>query len=233
MLDQDFAEGATLLIDKPYKWTSFDVVGYFKKIVGVKVGHAGTLDPLATGLLVVCTGKRTKELPALQADEKEYTGTFLLGASTPSFDLETEIDCNKSVSHINNGEIINIFKEFEGKQNQIAPIFSAKHIDGERSYLKARRGESVDIKPVEIEIKEFELIEVINNENTIEVKFRVLCTKGTYIRGLARDVALKLDTVGHLSSLRRIRSGIFRIEDAITIDDIKKKFNYESRKRKE
>ncbi len=233
MLDQDFAEGATLLIDKPYKWTSFDVVGYFKKIVGVKVGHAGTLDPLATGLLVICTGKRTKELPALQADEKEYTGTFLLGASTPSFDLETEIDCNKSVSHINNDEIINIFKEFEGKQNQIAPIFSAKHIDGERSYLKARRGESVDIKPVEIEIKEFELIEVINYENTIEVKFRVLCTKGTYIRGLARDVALKLDTVGHLSSLRRIRSGIFRIEDAITIDDIKKKFNYESRKRKD
>jgi len=233
MLNQDFAEGATLLIDKPYKWTSFDVVGYFKKIVGVKVGHAGTLDPLATGLLVICTGKRTKELPALQADEKEYTGTFLLGASTPSFDLETEIDCNKSVSHINNDEIINIFKEFEGKQNQIAPIFSAKHIDGERSYLKARRGESVDIKPVEIEIKEFELIEVINYENTIEVKFRVLCTKGTYIRGLARDVALKLDTVGHLSSLRRIRSGIFRIEDAITIDDIKKKFNYESRKRKD
>jgi len=233
MLNQDFAEGATLLIDKPYKWTSFDVVGYFKKIVGVKVGHAGTLDPLATGLLVICTGKRTKELPALQADEKEYTGTFLLGASTPSFDLETEIDDTKPVSHINNDEIIKIFKEFEGKQNQIAPIFSAKHIDGERSYLKARRGESVDIKPVEIEIKEFELIEVINNENNIEVKFRVLCTKGTYIRGLARDVALKLDTVGHLSSLRRIRSGIFRIEDAITIDDIKKKFNYESRKRKE
>jgi tRNA pseudouridine55 synthase len=233
MLDQDFAEGATLLIDKPYKWTSFDVVGYFKKIVGVKVGHAGTLDPLATGLLVIYTGKRTKELPALQADEKEYTGTFLLGASTPSFDLETEIDDTKPVSHINNDEIIKIFKEFEGKQNQIAPIFSAKHIDGERSYLKARRGESVDIKPVEIEIKEFELIEVINYENTIEVKFRVLCTKGTYIRGLARDVALKLDTVGHLSSLRRIRSGIFRIEDAITIDDIKKKFNYESRKRKD
>ena len=142
MLNQNFAEGAILLVDKPYKWTSFDVVRYFNKIIDAKVGHAGTLDPLATGLLVLCTGKLTKQLSVMQAQEKEYTGTIILGASTPSFDLETDVDITKSVSHILDVDIEKALKEFEGKQNQIAPIFSAKNIDGERAYLKARRGES-------------------------------------------------------------------------------------------
>jgi len=224
MLHQNFEEGAIVLVDKPYKWTSFDMVHFFKKIVHVKVGHAGTLDPLATGLLVLCTGKFTKTLSELQAQEKEYTGTFILGASTPSFDLETEIDFRKPISYIKEVDVINVFKTFEGKQNQIAPIFSAKNIDGERAYRKARRGETVDIKPVEIEIKEFEIQEIVFYEDTLEIKFRVLCTKGTYIRGLARDVAEKLNTVGHLSELRRIRSGSFVIENAVTLQDIKNNF---------
>jgi len=231
MLNQDFANGAILLVDKPYKWTSFDVVRYFNKIIDAKVGHAGTLDPLATGLLVLCTGKLTKQLPTMQAQEKEYTGTITLGASTPSFDLETEVDETKPVNHIVDIDIDNALKQFEGKQNQIAPIFSAKHIDGERAYHKARRGEAFDIKPVEIEIKEFELLQVNRNENTIDVNFRVLCTKGTYIRGLARDIALHLNTVGHLSALRRIRSGEYKIEDSVTMDDIKDKFKIEDKKK--
>jgi tRNA pseudouridine55 synthase len=230
MLDQNFKEGAIVLIDKPYKWTSFDVVRYFSKIVGTKVGHAGTLDPLATGLLVLCTGKLTKQLSTMQADDKEYTGTFILGKSTPSFDLETEVDFSAAINHITEERIKNAASEFIGIQMQSAPLYSAKNIDGERAYYKARRGEKVEVKANEITIHSFDVIATTILEDVIKVQFMINCSKGTYIRAIARDFAIKLDTVGYLDELRRTRSGNFDIANAATMDDIKQKFKFEPKR---
>lgn len=230
MLDQNFKEGAIVLIDKPYKWTSFDVVRYFSKIVGAKVGHAGTLDPLATGLLVLCTGKLTKQLSTMQADDKEYTGTFILGKSTPSFDLETEVDFSAAINHITEERIKSAASEFIGIQMQSAPLYSAKNIDGERAYYKARRGEKVEVKANEITIHSFDVIATTILQDVIKVQFMINCSKGTYIRAIARDFAIKLDTVGYLDELRRTRSGNFDIANAATMDDIKQKFKFEPKR---
>lgn len=230
MLDQNFKEGAIVLIDKPYKWTSFDVVRYFSKIVGAKVGHAGTLDPLATGLLVLCTGKLTKQLSTMQADDKEYTGTFILGKSTPSYDLETEVDFCAAIHHITEERIKNAASEFIGIQMQSAPLYSAKNIDGERAYYKARRGEKVEVKANEITINSFDVVAISVLDDVIKVQFMINCSKGTYIRAIARDFAIKLDTVGYLDELRRTRSGNFDIANAATMDDIKQKFKFEPKR---
>jgi tRNA pseudouridine55 synthase len=213
--------GSVLLIDKPVKWTSFDVVNYIRKSINVKIGHAGTLDPLATGLLILCTGKMTKEIDNFQGMDKEYTGTIILGQTTPSFDLETEISDTKDCSSISNNEIYDLAIQMIGAQNQIAPSYSAKKIDGERAYLKARRGEDVELKAREIEIKEFDIIEIKRNSDIIYVNFRIVCSKGTYIRAIARDFGLKLNNIAYLSNLVRTKIGQFNLSDALTLDAFK------------
>lgn len=217
-------DGALLLINKPYKWTSFDVVNYIRKSVDVKIGHAGTLDPLATGLLILCTGKLTKKIDDYQGLDKEYTGQIVIGQTTPSFDLETDISLSKSVELITGAQINKVAQSFIGVQNQIAPVYSAKKIEGERAYLKARRGEDVEIKAREIEIKEFEILDICIFENNIVVSFRVICTKGTYIRAIARDFGIKLDNVAYLKNLVRTKIGNFNLEEAISLEDFKSKF---------
>jgi tRNA pseudouridine55 synthase len=213
--------GSVLLIDKPVKWTSFDVVNYIRKSINVKIGHAGTLDPLATGLLMLCTGKMTKEIDNFQGMDKEYTGTIILGQTTPSFDLETEISDTKDCSSISNNEIYDLAIQMIGAQNQIAPSYSAKKIDGERAYHKARRGEDVELKAREIEIKEFDIIEIKRNSDIIYVNFRIVCSKGTYIRAIARDFGLKLNNIAYLSNLVRTKIGQFNLSDALTLDAFK------------
>jgi tRNA pseudouridine55 synthase len=217
-------DGSILLIDKPCKWTSFDVVNYVRKSIDVKIGHAGTLDPLATGLLILCTGKMTKQIDNYQGMDKEYTGTIIVGQTTPSFDLETNISETKSILNINDNDIYELASKFVGAQKQIAPMFSAKKIDGERAYRKARRGEDVEIEAREIEIKEFEVIEILRHNDVINVNFRVICSKGTYIRAIARDFGLKLNNIAYLSNLVRTKIGQFSLNDALTLNDFKTLF---------
>ncbi|GAA4929302.1 tRNA pseudouridine(55) synthase TruB [Mucilaginibacter defluvii] len=209
----EFAEGELLLINKPYKWTSFDVVGKLRnafKPLKLKVGHAGTLDPLATGLLIICTGKMTKQIDTFQAEEKEYTGTMILGATTPSYDMETEIDQTFNISDISAKDMQAALGQFIGTIQQYPPAHSAIKIDGERLYEKARRGEEVERRAREITIAEFELTRI----ELPEVDFRVVCSKGTYIRSLVHDFGAALGNGAYLSRLRRTRSGNFKIEDA-------------------
>ncbi len=213
--------GSVLLVDKPIKWTSFDVVNYIRKSINVKIGHAGTLDPLASGLLILCTGKMTKQIDNYQGMDKEYTGTIILGQTTPSFDLETEISDAKDCSSISDKEIYDLANQMIGAQNQIAPSYSAKKIDGERAYHKARRGEDVELKAREIEIKEFDIIEITRNSDLINVNFRIVCSKGTYIRAIARDFGLKLNNIAYLSNLVRTKIGQFNLSDALTLDAFK------------
>ncbi len=213
--------GSVLLIDKPIKWTSFDVVNYIRKSINVKIGHAGTLDPLASGLLILCTGKMTKQIDNYQGMDKEYTGTIILGQTTPSFDLETEISDTKDCSSISDKEIYDLANQMIGAQNQIAPSYSAKKIDGERAYHKARRGEDVELKAREIEIKDFDIIEITRNSDLINVNFRIVCSKGTYIRAIARDFGLKLNNIAYLSNLVRTKIGQFNLSDALTLDAFK------------
>lgn len=215
----NFAEGEMLLIDKPLTWTSFDVVGKVRnslKPLKLKVGHAGTLDPLATGLLIVCTGKWTKKIDSYQAEDKEYTGTITLGGTTPSYDLETEIDETFPIAHITDQMIFDAAKSFEGDIQQFPPAHSAIKINGERVYEKARRGEDVEIKPRQVRINSFE-IEKIELPN---VYFRVSCTKGTYIRSLAYDFGKALQSGSHLSSLRRTKSGDYTVENAWNLEQL-------------
>nr|WP_262918369.1 tRNA pseudouridine(55) synthase TruB [Mucilaginibacter straminoryzae] len=210
---KEYAEGKLLLINKPYRWTSFDVVGKLRnafKPLKLKVGHAGTLDPLATGLLVICTGKMTKQIDTFQAEEKEYTGTLILGATTPSYDLETEVDETFDISYITEDDIYAAAKQFVGEIQQYPPAHSAIKVGGERLYEKARRGEDVELKTRTVTITEFEITSV----NLPEVSFRVVCSKGTYIRSLVYDFGRALNNGAYLSRLRRTRSGDFRIEDA-------------------
>lgn len=219
---EDFTLGQVLLIDKPLLWTSFQAVNKIrwaiKKAFGIKkikVGHAGTLDPLASGLLVICTGKMTKQINSFQGQEKEYTGTITLGATTPSYDLETEIDKTYPTTHITENQIYEATTKFIGAIQQIPPIFSAVKKDGKRLYEIARAGETTEIKAREIKISKFEITKI----NGLDVKFRVVCSKGTYIRSLAHDFGKALNSGAHLSELRRTRIGTFKIEDAISPDE--------------
>jgi len=217
----DFINGQVLLIDKPLHWTSFQVVNKLRwairksfNIKKIKVGHAGTLDPLATGLLIICTGKMTKQIDTFQAQQKTYTGTIVLGSTRPSYDLETEIDATFSTDHLTNELIHQATNEFVGDIDQFPPIFSAIKKEGKRLYEFARAGETVEIKSRKINISEFS----ITNINGLNVEFNVVCSKGTYIRSLAHDFGKTLGSGGHLAALRRIKIGEFDIENAISID---------------
>lgn len=215
----EFAEGQLLLVNKPYKWTSFDVVGKIRnafKPLKLKVGHAGTLDPLATGLLIICTGKMTKQIDTFQAEEKEYTGTLILGATTPTYDLESEPEQKFDTGHLTEDQIREACKQFIGDIQQYPPAHSAVKIDGERLYEKARRGEEVELRPRFITISEFEITRI----ELPEVDFRVVCSKGTYIRSLVNDFGIALNNGAYLSRLRRTRSGNFRAEDAWEVMEI-------------
>lgn len=221
MTAEDYKEGQVLLIDKPLEWTSFQAVNKVRWLIRkafdikkIKVGHAGTLDPLASGLLIICTGKFTKKIDTYQAQEKEYTGTITLGATTPSYDLETEIDQNFDISGITSEKIIGATKQFIGEIQQKPPVFSALKKDGKRLYEFARAGEEVEIPTRTISITEFE----ITNIDLPKVDFRVVCSKGTYIRSLANDFGKALNNGGHLSALRRTKIGTFSVTDAIGIE---------------
>jgi len=209
----NFAEGELLLINKPYHWTSFDIVGKVRnafKPLKLKVGHAGTLDPLATGLLIVCTGKMTKQIDSFQAEEKEYTGTFTLGSTTPSYDMETEVDEKFDTTHLTEEMLRAACAQFTGEIQQYPPAHSAIKVNGERLYEKARRGEDVELKARTVTITQFELTRI----ELPEVDFKVVCSKGTYIRSLAYDYGKAVNSGAHLSKLRRTRSGNFKVEDA-------------------
>lgn len=215
-LQENFLAGQTLLIDKPYQWTSFDVVNKIRYAIKVKkVGHAGTLDPLATGLLIVCTGKKTKTIESLTVDEKEYRGVISLGQTTPSFDLETELSEFKDLSHITIPEIESAVKKFTGELEQTPPIYSALKIDGQRAYKAARKGLDIKMKTRQVVISEFEIEKV----ELPEIHFRIVCSKGTYIRSIANDVGAALGVGGHLKSLIRTRSGDHKLEDAFQLDE--------------
>lgn len=218
----DFAAGEVLLVDKPLDWTSFQVVNKLryplKKLYNkkkFKVGHAGTLDPLATGLLVICTGKMTKSINGFVQDAKEYTGIIKLGATTPSFDLETEIDQTFSTEHITAEMVEGARQQFLGEQEQTPPIYSAKQIDGKRAYEYARAGEEVKMRIALITIHNLELELKAN----AELHFKVNCSKGTYIRSLANDIGKALSSGGHLTELRRTQSGAFNVDQAKSIEE--------------
>lgn len=203
-----------ILVDKPYGWTSFAVVKKLKWLGKYrKIGHAGTLDPLATGLLICCTGKMTKQIDTFQAQVKEYTGTLVLGKTTPSFDLETEVDAIFPVEHIHSSDIQQVVKQLTGVIQQIPPVFSAVKVDGKRAYKSARQGQEIVIEPRPVTIYEFE----VDEANFPEIGFRIVCSKGTYIRSLVRDFGALLGSGAYMSSLRRTRIGDFRVEDAITL----------------
>lgn len=214
-----FAEGELLLINKPYRWTSFDVVGKIRnslKPLKLKVGHAGTLDPLATGLLILCTGKLTKQIDTFQAEEKEYTGTLILGATTPSYDMETAVDHTFDLSNLTDENIKAACSQFVGDLEQFPPAHSAIRIGGERLYAKARRGEKVETVARKVHISIFEITRIA----LPEVDFRVVCSKGTYIRSLVYDFGTALDNGAYLSGLCRTRSGNFRLEDAWEVAEL-------------
>lgn len=218
----DFQEGFTMLVDKPYKWTSFDAVNKLrwniKQKLGVKkikVGHAGTLDPLATGLLVICTGKNTKLIESFTSDEKSYTGTFLVGKTTPSYDLESEYDAEFPTEHISEELMDSVRASMIGVQQQVPPIFSAKQVDGQRAYDLARAGKTVELKANTVEIIDFQ----ITANRFPEVDFFIKCSKGTYIRSIARDFGLALGSGATMIALRRTASGNFKIEDSKTVDE--------------
>jgi len=215
-----YKEGKVLLIDKPLNWTSFQVVNKIRWLIKqkfelkkIKVGHAGTLDPLATGLLILCTGKFTKKIETYQAQVKEYTGTFTLGATTPSYDLETEVDHSFDISGITSEEIHKTTHQFTGEIQQQPPIFSALKKDGKRLYEYARAGEKVEIPSRTVTISEFEITKI----ELPKIDFRVVCSKGTYIRSLAHDFGKALNNGAHLSGLRRTKIGDFSVEDAVGI----------------
>ena len=217
LADFDFETGEVLLVDKPLTWTSFDVVRKVKNALGIKkIGHAGTLDPLATGLLILCTGRKTKDIDQIQAQEKEYVGTFRLGETTSSFDLETAVDLVRPYAHLTDAEITAAILPFIGTIQQTPPLFSAVKIDGQRAYEIARKGLDAEIKSKTVEIKTFELTRIA----LPEVDFRVVCSKGTYVRGLARDLGVALGCGAHLTRLVRTRIGEYRVEDAFSLEAI-------------
>jgi tRNA pseudouridine55 synthase len=224
-MDYDFYNGEVLLIDKPYTWSSFQAVNKIRYAiknhpsllvdgakVRPKVGHAGTLDPLATGLLIICTGKKTRTINTMMEMEKEYTGTFFIGATTPSYDLEKAVDKEYPTSHITAAMLQQAARELTGSIQQVPPVFSAVLVDGKRAYELARAGIETELKAREIHIREFELI----NTDLPSIDFRIVCSKGTYIRSIARDLGLALGSGAYLTKLRRTRIGNFKVEDAVT-----------------
>ncbi len=219
---REFATGSTILVDKPLHWTSFDVVNklrwHLRKKLGVKklkVGHAGTLDPLATGLLVICIGKHTKLIEGIMGGQKTYTGTFLLGKTTPSYDLESEYDQEFETNHITSELMEEVRESFLGEQDQIPPIFSAKKIDGKRAYESARAGKEIIMKPNKIVINSFS----IDGDEFPKVKFELSCSKGTYIRSIASDFGKNLNSGATLIELRRTVSGDSKIEDSKSVEE--------------
>ena len=217
----DFKEGEVVYFDKPLTWTSFAVVNKIRyhlcRKLGVKklkVGHAGTLDPLATGVMILCTGKATKRIEELQAHTKEYVATLMLGATTPSYDLEKEIDATYPTEHITRELVEEVLKKFVGSIEQVPPAFSACMVDGKRAYDLARKGEEVQLKAKTLVIDEIELLEC----NLPVIKIRVVCSKGTYIRALARDIGEALQSGAHLTGLVRTRVGEVRLEDCMQVD---------------
>ena len=222
---EDFLSGQILLINKPIGWTSFDVVKKIKHLIKkkynlkkIKIGHAGTLDPLATGLLIVCTGKYTKRISEIQKKSKTYTGIITLGASTPSYDLETEIDKNYKTSHITEDLIKKNTHEFIGKIYQKPPIYSALKIGGERLYKKARRGEKIEIKKRKVHVMSFEIKSIQN----LNINFEITCGKGTYIRSIANDFGLTLNSGGYLSKLCRTAIGNYKLSEGMDLDNFEK-----------
>lgn len=218
----DFISGEIIGIDKPLGWTSFDAV---KRIRGAiqrrlnmkkfKVGHAGTLDPLATGVLIVCTGRSTRDIERLQNGTKEYIADIRLGATTPSFDLETEIDATYPFDHVTEEMIRQILPQFTGSILQVPPVFSAVKVDGKRAYKYARKGKDVELKPKQLQIEEIELISM----QLPDIRLRIVCSKGTYIRALARDLGVALGSGAHLIALRRTRVGNMIIDNCLSIED--------------
>lgn len=226
----DFVAGEILAFDKPLHWTSFDLVSKVRynlcRKLGtkkLKVGHSGTLDPLATGVVIVCTGKKTKLIDQLQYDVKEYIATLQLGATTPSYDLEKEIDATYPTEHITRELIDKTIPQFLGEQWQVPPIFSAVQINGKRAYDFARKGETVELKPKLLKIDEIEVLSF--NEQTMQLTIRVVCSKGTYIRALARDIGERLESGAHLIALRRTRVGNTRVEDCMTVEQFLEELN--------
>ncbi|MBO4736030.1 MAG: tRNA pseudouridine(55) synthase TruB [Paludibacteraceae bacterium] len=217
----DLAEGQVFRFNKPLHWSSFNLVSkvrtmirYASGLKKIKIGHAGTLDPLATGVLIVCTGKKTKEIDNFQYQTKEYVAELALGATTPSFDLETEVDATYPTEHITRELVEETLKKFLGEIQQVPPAFSAVKINGKRAYEYARKGQEVEIKPKTLVIDEIELMEYFQTA----IKIRVVCSKGTYIRGLARDIGEALKSGAHLTSLVRTRIGETKLEDCLTIE---------------
>ena len=226
----DFVEGEILAFDKPYRWTSFDVVGKTRWLLchrlglkKLKVGHTGTLDPLATGVVVVCTGRKTKLIDQLQAHQKEYVATLQLGATTPSYDLEKPVDCTYPTAHITRTLIDEVIPAFQGEQWQVPPMFSAVKVDGKRAYKLARQGEVAELKPKLLVIDEIEVLRF--DETTMQLQLRIVCSKGTYIRALARDIGQRLGSGAHLIALRRTRVGDIRVEDCMTFDQFNELIN--------
>ncbi len=226
---EDFQSGVIIPINKPYEWTSFDVVKKIKnqiwkklrdtvdiKMKNFKVGHAGTLDPLAEGLVLICTGKATKKVNQLMADEKEYIATIELGKTTPSYDLETDYDNTFPTDHINEDLVKNALKSFIGEQDQIPPVYSAKNINGKRAYEYARKGEEVELKANKITIYEVELL----NYQMPLITIKIVCSKGTYIRSLAYDIGKKINSGGHLVKLIRTRIGSYKLDSSLTIEEL-------------
>lgn len=219
---EDIKNGQVLLFDKPYKWTSFKVVNKVRWLLcrkfgwkKLKVGHAGTLDPLATGLLILCTGKATKQIQDLMAIDKEYIAEIKFGETTPSFDLETEVDKSFETKHITEDLILDALKKFSGEIEQIPPLFSAKQVNGTRAYHLARQGSDMELEPSKVTINEFELIKL----DMPYASFRINCSKGTYIRSLARDLGKELNSGAHLTALQRTRIGEFQLINAESIEN--------------
>ncbi len=219
---ETYLDGTVLFMDKPLTWTSFDLVNKVRKslrhhlgIQKIKVGHAGTLDPLATGLVIICTGKATKQMVQYQDMEKVYEAQVRLGATTPSFDLETEVDETFSWEHITPTMLNQVLDTFIGDQEQMPPLYSAKSVDGKRAYAMARKGKTVELKPQQVSIKKVETLSL----NLPDLSLLVECSKGTYIRSLARDIGEKLNSGGHLTGLRRTRIGQYTVANALTLEN--------------
>ncbi|MCS7004945.1 MAG: tRNA pseudouridine(55) synthase TruB [Cytophagales bacterium] len=213
---QEFLAGQLILVDKPLRWTSFDVVNKLRSVLKIKkIGHAGTLDPLATGLLLVCTGKMTKQIETFMHQEKEYETTIVIGKTTPSFDLETPFDTQTDWTHLTESEIRQVILSFQGEIWQVPPQYSAVKVNGKPAYRAARKGETLSLAPKRVTIYSLDILEM----QLPEIRCRVICSKGTYIRSLARDIGQKLGVGAYLSSLRRTRIGNFTIDKAIRVED--------------
>ncbi|MDP3352693.1 MAG: tRNA pseudouridine(55) synthase TruB [Flavobacteriaceae bacterium] len=228
---ETIVEGQALLIDKPLHWTSFQVVNRMRSAIKrkfdlkkIKVGHAGTLDPLATGLLIICTGKFTKKIDEYQGLFKEYTGTIKLGNTTPSYDLETDFDQHFDYAHVTDQLIKETVQQFLGEINQVPPIFSAIQKDGKRAYDSARKGESIEMESRKVTVHQFEITKI----DLPLIDFRIKCSKGTYIRSIANDFGKAMNTGSHLSALRRTKIGEFSVENALSLDDFLQQINLES-----